>query len=92
VQTSANISVRRGAFLLTGFSQLSGVSLLEEVLLLVGARWGVFSGFVPELPVVTAGVVGLQRVVDGAAAAISGLRAVADSGMRGCVFGILAVK
>ena len=67
-----------------GVSLLSGVSLLAEIPLLVGALWGALSGFVPELPVTT-GVVGLQRVVGGAAAAISGVRAVADSGMWAAV-------
>jgi len=64
---------------------LAGVSLLADVPLLVGAKWGAFSGFVPELPVIPADVVELQRVVGGAAAAISGVRALADSGMRAAV-------
>ena len=48
---------------------------MEEFPLLVAARWGAFSGFVPELPVVPTVVVGLQRFVGGAAAAISDVRA-----------------
>jgi len=52
-----------GVFLLAEFSLLAGVSLLAKVPLLVGARRGAFAGFVPELPVVPADVVGLQRVV-----------------------------
>jgi len=58
---------------------------MAEVRLLVGARWGAFSGFVLELPVVPADVVGLHRVVVGAAAAIFGVRVVADSEMRAAV-------
>ena len=64
---------------------MAGVSLLAEVPLLVAARGGAFSGFVPELPVVLTGVVWLQRVVGGADAAISGVRALADSGKRATV-------
>ena len=74
-----------GVSLLSGVSLLAGVSLLTEVPLLVAARWGAFSGFVSELPVIPTGVVGLQRVVGGPAAAISGVRAVVDSGMRAAV-------
>ena len=44
----------------------AGGSLMAEVLLLVAARWGAFSGFVPELTVVPTGLVRLQRVVGGA--------------------------
>jgi len=43
--------------------------------LLAEARWGAFSGFVPEISVVLADVVGCPRVVGGAAVAVSGLRA-----------------
>jgi len=43
---------------------------------------GAFSGFVPELPVVPANGVGLQSVIGGVDAAISGVRTVEDSGMR----------
>ena len=56
------------------------------------ARWVAFSGFVSELPVVLADVVGLQRAVVSAAEAVSGVRAVADSGMRAAVFVMPAVK
>jgi len=77
--------------LLAGVSLLSGVSLVVPLLagvprlvgvpLLVGTRWGALSGFVSELPVVPADVVGLQSVVGGAAEAVPGVRAVAVSGM-----------
>jgi hypothetical protein len=50
--------------------------------LVVGARWGAFPGFVLELPVVPANVVGCRRVVGGATATASGLRTVAHSGQR----------
>jgi len=93
VQTLAAINVRRwslyvvgGLFLLAVFSMLVGISLL------VAARLGAFLVFVPEFPVVPTGVVGLQRLFGGAAAAISGVRALANSFMRATVFGMPAVK
>jgi len=61
---------------------LAEVYLLSELPLLVAARWEAFSGFVPELSVVPTGVVGLQRIVSSADAAISVVRAVAESGMH----------
>jgi len=70
---------------LSGGSLLVEVALLAGMSLLVGARWGAFLGFVPELPVVRADFVGLQRLVGGAAAAVSGVRPVAGSGMRAAV-------
>jgi len=65
---------------------------MAEVPELVVARWGAFSGIVPELPLVPKVVVGLQSVVGGAKAAISKVRPLADSGMRLTVFGIPTVK
>jgi len=61
--------------LLVGVPLLTRVPLLAEVPRpLVGARLGAFPGFVPELPVVPANVVGCRRVVGGAATTASGLR------------------
>jgi len=65
-----------GVPLLTRVSLLAGVHRP-----LVGAQWGAFLGFVPELPMVPANAVGLQRVVRGAAATASALRMVAHSGL-----------
>jgi len=76
-----------GVSLLSGFSLLSGVPLLVVVPLLVGtpllvgARWGAISGSISELPVVPADVVRLHSVVGGATEAVSGVRAVAVSGL-----------
>ena len=42
---------------------------MAEVILLVAALWDALSCFVTELTVVPTGVMGLQRVFDGAAAA-----------------------
>jgi len=93
VQTLAAINVRRwiiyvvcGLFLLAVFSMLVGISLL------VAAHWVAFLVFVPELPVVPTGVVGPQSLVGCAVAAISRVRALANSFMRATVFGMPAVK
>ena len=55
---------------------------MANVPMLVGARLGALSGFVSEMPVVLADALGLQRVVGGAAAAISEVRPVPVCGMR----------
>jgi len=65
---------------------------MTEVPLFVVARWGAFSGFVPELPVVPTGLVGLQRDVGVSAVAIFGIRVLLGSSMRATVCGMPAVK
>ena len=90
MQTLAAKTSDGGVFLLAVLSLLAGVPLMAEVPLLVAARWGAFSSFVTELPVVPTGFVGLQRVVGGATTSISGVRALADSGKLATVcFGCL---
>jgi len=59
---------------------------MEKVPVLLAALWGANSGFVPELPVVPKGVVGLQSVVGGADVSIYGVRASAVSVIRATVF------
>jgi len=63
-------------------SLLAVVSFLPGVPLLAGARWVALLGFVPEFPLVPAGVVKCRGVVGCAAAAVSRLQAVAGSVMR----------
>ena len=92
VHSLAAINFRRYGFLLAMIFLLAGVSLLAEVPLLLTAWWGAFSGFVPGLPLVPTSIVWLQSVFGGFAAAISGVRALADYGTLATVFGMLAVN
>jgi hypothetical protein len=80
VQTLAALHVRWRNFLLVGACVLAVVPLPAVVHLLVGARWGAFSGFIPKLPVVPADL--MLRLVVGSASAGSGFRTVAFSGLR----------
>jgi len=66
--------------------------LKAEVPLLLALRLGAFSVLVPELPVLQTCAVCMQRLVGCAAAAISVVRVLADSGILVTVFGMLTVK
>ena len=88
VQTLAAINVRRWSFPAVGsFSAVGGLSAggspsFGGTPSAGGSTVGSTFGFVSELPVVPADVVGLHSVVGGAAEAVPGVRAVAVSGLR----------
>ena len=65
---------------------------MGEVTRLLTARWGSFSGLVPDKLMLPKSFVAPQRDFGGAAVAISGVRTLADYGMLAAVLGKPAVK